>query len=204
MTNFPQNIEYFNRIILELFIRLYDHFPHPFHIDNQTSSDVGFGQLSGAAKDEEVSNIGIVADDIMEWLKEEGFIRYDPDPNYRPGTFWKVRLTLKGTTILGYANPKKNGLIRSCHDWFEKYLINPAGVIKGQGAISIQHVNHAGKPEFYSQRNKAQRSHSWSDSAIRSANSIRQQDRNQGSAHININIRGKYHANYINKKRKYC
>ncbi|MCJ7774027.1 MAG: hypothetical protein MUP22_12945 [Desulfobacterales bacterium] len=102
MTNFPQNIEYFNRIILELFIRLYDRFPHPLHIDNQTSTDIGFVQFSGDAKDEEILNIGIVADDIMEWLKEEGFIRYDPDPNYRPGTFWKVRLTLKGITILGY------------------------------------------------------------------------------------------------------
>jgi len=102
MTNVPQHIEHFNRVVLELFIRLYDSFPHPLRIDSQTAMDIGFGQFPDDATDEETLSIAVDADDIMEWLREEGFIRYDPDPNYRPGTFWKVRLTLKGITILGY------------------------------------------------------------------------------------------------------
>ena len=103
MSTAPENIEHFNRVVLELLIRLYESFPRPINIDSQTAADIGFGLVSSSVPDMESSSVAAIADDIMEWLKEEGFIRYDPDANYRPGTFWKVRLTLKGFTVLAYS-----------------------------------------------------------------------------------------------------
>lgn len=102
MISTHHHIDAFNRIVLKLFIRLYDAFPHPQNINIQTATDLGFDLFKRDIKEDENVNVGTVANDMMEWLREEGFIRYDPDPNYRPGTFWKVRLTLKGVTVLGY------------------------------------------------------------------------------------------------------
>lgn len=102
MTTSQHHMDHFNRIILELFVRLFDAFPHPQNIDSQTAVDIGFGDIENTSTDKDTMNLGAKANDVMEWLREEGFIRYDPDPNYRPGNFWKVRLTLKTVTILGY------------------------------------------------------------------------------------------------------
>lgn len=43
-----------------------------------------------------------MTDDVIDWLAEEGFLRYERDPNHQHGFYWKVRLTLNGLTILGY------------------------------------------------------------------------------------------------------
>lgn len=102
MANGQQHMEHFNRIVIELFIRLFNAFPHPQNIDSQAVMDIGFGDIENTNPDNETMSIGAKASNVMEWLREEGFIRYDPDPNYRPGNFWKVRLTLKAVTILGY------------------------------------------------------------------------------------------------------
>jgi hypothetical protein len=102
MDDIHKNMMHFNRVILELFVRLYDSFPHPLHINSQIATDIGLRTVFDDRPDMETSHAGIMPDDVMEWLKEEGFIRYEPDPNYRPGTFSKVRLTLRGLTILGY------------------------------------------------------------------------------------------------------
>ncbi|MBW1674064.1 MAG: hypothetical protein JRJ45_10560 [Deltaproteobacteria bacterium] len=76
------NIEHLNRVVLELFIRLYDSFPHPLNIDRQTTIAIGFGLISDDATDMKALSTGAIADDVMEWLKEEGFNRYNSDPNY--------------------------------------------------------------------------------------------------------------------------
>jgi len=102
MADNAQSMEPFHRAVIKLFVRLYDTFPHPQNMSSQTVTDLGFGEIPGPVVDGESMSLGTKANHVMEWLTEEGFIRFDPDPNYRPGTFWKVRLTLKGMTFLGY------------------------------------------------------------------------------------------------------
>ncbi len=102
MPDIPENMEAFNRVSLELLARLYDSFPKPFNVDPTVATKIGFAAVPLEATDEQSWNIGTLGTDVIEWLAEEGFLRYDPDPNHRHGYFWKVRLTLKGLTILGH------------------------------------------------------------------------------------------------------
>jgi hypothetical protein len=102
MTDIPENMDAFNRVSLELFARLYDAFPKPFNIDPTATNNIGFDAVPKEATDEQAWNIGTLGDDVIQWLAEEGFLRYDADPNHRHGYYWKVRLTLKGLTILGH------------------------------------------------------------------------------------------------------
>jgi len=102
MAEIPENIEAFNRVSLELFARLYDSFPKPLNIDPTVANKIGFAAVPQEANDEQSWKIGTMGVDVIEWLAEEQFLRYEPDPNQRHGYFGKVRLTLKGLTILGY------------------------------------------------------------------------------------------------------
>jgi hypothetical protein len=95
-------MEHFNRVSLELFARLYDSFPKPLNIGPTEANEIGFSAAPQEADYEQSWNIGTLGVDVIEWLAEEQFLRYEPDPNHRHGYFWKVRLTLKGLTILGY------------------------------------------------------------------------------------------------------
>lgn len=102
MADIPENMEAFNRVSLELFARLYDSFPKPFNIDPSVEGDIAFAAVPREATDEQAWNIGTLGTDVIQWLAEEGFLRYDPDPNHRYGYFGNVRLSLKGLTILGH------------------------------------------------------------------------------------------------------
>ena len=102
MADIPENQEAFNRLSLELFARLYDAFPTPFNIDPPVANEVGFAAVPQEATQGQSWNIGTSTVDVVEWLAEEGFLRYEADPNHRYGYFWKVRLSLKGLIILGY------------------------------------------------------------------------------------------------------
>jgi len=102
MVDNPQNIEHFNLVVLKLLDRLYEAFPRPLDITSTTAIDIGFDAVPENATEEESWDIGTMAEDIIGWLSEEGFLRYEADPNHRHGNFLKVRLTLKGLTILGY------------------------------------------------------------------------------------------------------
>lgn len=102
MANTPQNIEHFNLIVLKLFSRLYDSFPRPLNIVDTAATEIGFDATPEDASAEESWEIGMMTEDVIEWLNQEGFLRYEPDPNHAYGNYWKVRLTLKGLTILGY------------------------------------------------------------------------------------------------------
>jgi hypothetical protein len=102
MTDVPKNMESFNRVSLKLFARLYDSFPNPFDINPIVANELGFAAVPQEATEEEAFNIGTSVVDVVKWLAEEGFLRYDTDTNQRYGYFLKVRLSLKGLTILGY------------------------------------------------------------------------------------------------------
>lgn len=101
MADVPENMEAFNRLSLELFMRLYDSFPKPLNINPTEANGLGFAAVPQEATEGQSWNIGTLIYDVIEWLAEERFLRYEPDPGYRYGYFWKVRLTLKGLTILG-------------------------------------------------------------------------------------------------------
>jgi hypothetical protein len=103
VANAPNNIEHFNLVVLNLLSRLYDTFPRPLNIDGTVAIEIGFSIVPEDATNEESWDIGTMVGDIVEWLSEEGFLRYEADPNHQPGNFWKVRLTLKGLAILGCA-----------------------------------------------------------------------------------------------------
>jgi hypothetical protein len=102
MADVPENIDAFNRVCLELLARLYDSFPRPLNIDPVAANGIGFAAVPEEATPEQSWNIGTLGSDVIEWLAEENFLRYEPDPNHRAGYFWKVRLTLKGLAILGH------------------------------------------------------------------------------------------------------
>ncbi len=102
MDNVPDNMEGFHRVALELLAQLYDSFPRPMNIDRLEANNLGFAAAPSGATEQQSWNIGTMGSDVIEWLAEEGFLRYEPDPSRREGYFWKVRLTLKGLTILGY------------------------------------------------------------------------------------------------------
>jgi hypothetical protein len=102
MADIPQNIDHFNRVVLQFLSRLYESFPRPINIDASTAIGIASRAVPDSATEEEAWNIGTMVEDVIPWLEEEGFLRYEPDPNHRAGMYWKVRLTLKGLTILGY------------------------------------------------------------------------------------------------------
>jgi len=101
MSKILKNIENFNLVVLHLFSRLYESFPRPLDINGDQAIDIGFDAVPDNSTDKEAWVIGTMDYDVIVWLAEEGFLRYQPDPEGREGYFWKVRLTLKGLTILG-------------------------------------------------------------------------------------------------------
>jgi len=97
----PTGMDSFNLVTLRLLDRLYDSFPRPLDITQEVGSHIGFSAVPADASEEEAWEIGTMTTDVIEWLAEEGFLRYEKDPNHRHGMFFKVRLSLKGLTILG-------------------------------------------------------------------------------------------------------
>lgn len=101
MNDLPKNIEAFNWVCLKLLAELYDAFPCPKNIEAGDAVKIGFAALPPeASEDHEL--VALSCHHVITWLSEEGFLRYEPDPNGRQH-FWKVRLTMKGLTILGSA-----------------------------------------------------------------------------------------------------
>jgi hypothetical protein len=97
MTSSFTNIDRFNLTTLKLFDRLYDEFPHPVDIETK---ELGFQAAPQGASTPEGIEFALYAESAVTWLLEEGFIRYEP-PNF--GTiFRRVRLTMRGLTVLGY------------------------------------------------------------------------------------------------------
>lgn len=102
MKTIPENIENFNLIVLRILTRLYESFPTPLDINEENQSiDIIFDAVPKNASGEKTWDLMAMTDDVIVWLAEEGFLRYERDPNNRIGYFWKTRLTLKGLAILG-------------------------------------------------------------------------------------------------------
>lgn len=92
----PQNIRAFNWLTLKIFNDLYEEFPEPsdfegLHFVISTLFDVD-------TKSKEADYLRHFTA-TMQWLKDEGFIKYQSDDS---GNFRKVLLTLRGLTVLGY------------------------------------------------------------------------------------------------------
>jgi hypothetical protein len=91
------NIDRFNLTALKLFEKLYDEFPNPRDIDTK---ELGISASPDDAEFIEAFKFTVYAQNAVSWLAEEGFIRYE---QHESGTtFRRVRLTLKGLTVLGY------------------------------------------------------------------------------------------------------
>lgn len=139
MAETPRNIEHFNLVVLELFSRLYESFPHPLNICDQSDIHIGFSAVPEDATGEEAWSIVTMAGDVIEWLKEEGFVRYEPDPNHRHGNYWKVRLTLKGFTILGYV-PTSLQQAEQRESLIQRARYAMASAASAAGKEAIKHV----------------------------------------------------------------
>ena len=96
----PSNIARFNLVTLHLVTLLYENFPTPFNISDENIVALGFAPVPEDATEEEAWATGNLLPHVLTFLQEEGFLRYDPDPN-ETEQFWNVRLTLKGLTIMG-------------------------------------------------------------------------------------------------------
>ncbi len=97
MSDTPKNIERFNLTALQLFNRLYDEFPSEVTVE---TAMLGVEAAPEGVAAGELLNYAMFADEVVHWLAEEGFVRIHGSQN---GTeIHRVRLTLKGLTILGY------------------------------------------------------------------------------------------------------
>jgi hypothetical protein len=97
MSNTLTNIDRFNLTTLELFDRLYDSFPHPIDIETKT---LGLQAAPDGTSVPESVEFALYAESAVTWLAEEGFVRYEA-PQFG-ATFRRVRLTMRGLTVLGY------------------------------------------------------------------------------------------------------
>lgn len=95
MIDVPENIHKFNLNALSLLARLYESFPSSIEL---RPSSVGAAPQD--ASYDEAFKFSAEADDVVTWLAEEGFLRFQNRD--LSGTFYQVRLTLKGLTVLGY------------------------------------------------------------------------------------------------------
>lgn len=101
-----KKFEAFNRISLHLLIKLFEAFPGYIDVD---SNKLG---IEAKPKDENETYEEIwgnmeLARDTVTWLQSEGFIEIGN--TCYGGEFLRVRLTLKGLTLLGYTPPSKKG-----------------------------------------------------------------------------------------------
>jgi hypothetical protein len=101
MTDSPKNLHHFNLVVLKLLATLYESFPSPQNLDPHILNDICFNAVPEEASKEDCWEIGNMGEDVITFLEEEGFLRYEPDPNHREGYYGKTRLSLKGLTILG-------------------------------------------------------------------------------------------------------
>lgn len=118
MSDIPENIQRFNLIALHLFAKLYEAFPtgvdiNPLTLGNEALPKDSSGDTE--TQTQQAWDFGQGAYDVVFWLAEEGFLRYE-NPNHAR-EFYNARLTMKGLAILSYvpislqANEPKEPLI---------------------------------------------------------------------------------------------
>ncbi|MDR4462049.1 MAG: hypothetical protein MRJ67_16285 [Nitrospirales bacterium] len=125
MTDVPKNIHYFNLAVLTLLKTLYESFPSPKNLDPFILNDICFDAVPKEDSEEDAWKLGNMGEDVITFLEEEGFLRYEPDPNHREGYYGRTRLSLKGLTILGWVpnsleSQGKKSLIERAKDALSK------------------------------------------------------------------------------------
>ncbi|MEQ8991197.1 MAG: hypothetical protein RLO46_05145 [Pseudomonadales bacterium] len=130
------NIERFNTVTLHLITRLYESFPTPYDITDENIIDFGFEPVPADATAEEAWEIGTSLPHVLSFLQEEGFLRYQPDPNGRE-QFWRVRLTLKGLTIMRLPTALEPGSGKSLYERAKESL---GSLSKAAGTEAGKHV----------------------------------------------------------------
>ncbi len=119
MSDTPSNIVQFNTLVLALLTHLYKKFPTPTGLDGWESSEIAMGILSDDASGEDAWNSITMIEDVVTFLAEEGFLRYELTPQQvvgQKGPFYNVRLTLKGFSILGSTPGSMLGKRKSLFD----------------------------------------------------------------------------------------
>jgi hypothetical protein len=92
----PHNIQRFNLTVLVLFDKLYNAFPTPIEID---AMKLGESVVPEEADEGQAFDFGTEAHNVVTWLRQEDFIRYDDGSGFQ-NTFYQVVLTSKGLTAL--------------------------------------------------------------------------------------------------------
>ncbi len=100
MSDIPENIQRFNLIALQLFAKLYEAFPTGIDIKPLKLGDEALPKDSSAVTQQQAWDFGQGAYDVVFWLAEEGFLRFE-NPNHTR-KFYNARLTMKGLAILTY------------------------------------------------------------------------------------------------------
>lgn len=95
-----RNIKIFNQVVALTLLQLYESFPDPIEIDPGT---IGAEVAKEANTMEEAFGVvATTAGEAIEFLAEEGFLRYRPDfQAMDKRTFQKARLSLRGLALLG-------------------------------------------------------------------------------------------------------
>jgi len=96
------NFDAFNRIALHLLVKLFEAFPSHIDVDANALGLEAKPEDENETEDDLWENMGL-ASDTVTWLQAEGFIEIG-NVCYG-GQYQRVRLTLKGLTLLGYAPP---------------------------------------------------------------------------------------------------
>lgn len=94
----PENIEFFNRVCVALFDKLYSAFPVPVEID---VNSIAMSAVPRDDSHEETWNVLSVSGEVVNFLAEEGFLSHK-GALLGGSQFMQVRLTMKGLAVLGY------------------------------------------------------------------------------------------------------
>ncbi len=97
----PANIEIFNRIVAITLVNLYELFPRKILL---RADEVGYHAAEGVNVEDALSTIVEIAQDSIEFLVTEGFIRYDDSDKTLadlPSDFLNASLTMRGLALLG-------------------------------------------------------------------------------------------------------
>ena len=97
-----ENFEAFNRIALHTLVRLFEAFPGHLDLDAHRIGIEAKPEDPNETNEEIWGNM-MLGYDTLTWLREEGFITVGQTT--MDSQFHRVRLTLKGLTLLGYQPP---------------------------------------------------------------------------------------------------
>jgi hypothetical protein len=97
-----ENFEVFNRIALHILVRLFEVFPGHIDLDAHRIG-IDAKPEDPDETNEEIWENMMLGHDTLTWLRDEGFLAVGQTT--MDSQFHRVRLTLKGLTLLGYQPP---------------------------------------------------------------------------------------------------